>query len=69
VDRIADPWGARTPFGRGEDWPAREDAQLAEGVSEEDDAVQACESETAIARKWLTTRMKAAAPQALVVSA
>jgi hypothetical protein len=32
-------------------------------------AVQACEGETALARKWLTTRMKAAAPQSLVVSA
>jgi anaerobic selenocysteine-containing dehydrogenase len=35
-DRIADPWGARSPFGRAEDWPARVDAQLAEGVREED---------------------------------
>jgi ferredoxin-nitrate reductase len=35
-DRIADPWGARTPFARAEDWPARVDSQLAEGVAEED---------------------------------
>jgi hypothetical protein len=31
--------------------------------------VQCCEGETAIALEWLATRMKAAAPQALVVSA
>jgi hypothetical protein len=31
--------------------------------------VRGCEGETAIALKWLATRMKAAAPQALVVSA
>ncbi|MER6844752.1 molybdopterin oxidoreductase family protein [Streptomyces platensis] len=35
-DRIAEPWGARTPFGPGEEWPARVDTQLAEGVSEPD---------------------------------
>ena len=35
-ERIADPWGPRTPFGRADDWPARVDAHLAEGVSEED---------------------------------
>jgi hypothetical protein len=33
------------------------------------DTVQACEGETATTLKWLTTRMKQAAPQALVVSA
>src|SRR3954447_14539350 len=25
ADRSADPWGERTPYGRGEDWPARVD--------------------------------------------
>src|SRR4051812_42637463 len=33
IDRIADPWGERTPFGRGEAWPVREDAFLEEGVA------------------------------------
>jgi anaerobic selenocysteine-containing dehydrogenase len=32
-DRIADPWGARTPHGRSTPWPERVDVQLAEGVS------------------------------------
>ena len=34
-DRIADPWGARTPYGPGEQWPARIDQHLAEGVDPE----------------------------------
>jgi ferredoxin-nitrate reductase len=32
-DRIADPWGARTPHPRGTPWPSRVDVQLAGGVS------------------------------------
>ncbi|MEU7553708.1 nitrate reductase [Streptomyces sp. NPDC044571] len=36
VDRIADPWGARTPYGPGEAWPVRTDTHLAEGVRPED---------------------------------
>ncbi|WP_435837168.1 molybdopterin-dependent oxidoreductase, partial [Streptomyces achromogenes] len=35
MDRIAQPWGARTPYGRHEPWPARVDAYLAEGVGPE----------------------------------
>jgi ferredoxin-nitrate reductase len=35
-ERIADPWGARTPYGRGDSWPPRVDLQLAEGLSEDD---------------------------------
>jgi anaerobic selenocysteine-containing dehydrogenase len=34
-DRIAEPWGARTPYRAGETWPARIDTYLAEGVSAE----------------------------------
>ena len=34
-DRIADPWGPRSPYGRGESWPARPDGHLAEGASPE----------------------------------
>ncbi|MFF5362808.1 hypothetical protein ACFY4I_26030 [Streptomyces scabiei] len=30
--RIRRPWGDRTPYGRGEPWPTRVDAYLAEGV-------------------------------------
>jgi anaerobic selenocysteine-containing dehydrogenase len=33
TDRIAEPWGARTPFAAGGDWPERVDIQLAEGVA------------------------------------
>ncbi|SNT34773.1 molybdopterin oxidoreductase family protein [Actinacidiphila glaucinigra] len=35
VDRIAYPWGSRTPYGRHEAWPTRVDAYLAEGVEPE----------------------------------
>src|SRR3954452_24176045 len=31
-DRIADPWGARTPYGRDGEWPVRVDEHLADGV-------------------------------------
>src|SRR5438045_5786290 len=37
--RIADPWGTRTPYGRGEPWPIRVDEHVAEGMTA--DAVQA----------------------------
>lgn len=33
-DRISDPWGERTPFGRGERWPVRVDTQLEDGLAE-----------------------------------
>jgi anaerobic selenocysteine-containing dehydrogenase len=36
TDRIADPWGERTPFARGERWPVRVDLQLEDGVAERD---------------------------------
>src|SRR5690349_13923790 len=35
-DAIADPWGSRTPFGPGEDWPTRIDQHLAAGVDPAD---------------------------------
>lgn len=31
-DRIAEPWGKRTPYGPGDSWPARVDIYLADGV-------------------------------------
>jgi anaerobic selenocysteine-containing dehydrogenase len=34
-DRIAEPWGARTPYGPGTRWPARVDERLVDGVSGE----------------------------------
>jgi ferredoxin-nitrate reductase len=34
--RIDNPWGERTPFGRGAEWPARVDEQLEEGVSQDE---------------------------------
>jgi anaerobic selenocysteine-containing dehydrogenase len=36
TDRIADPWGPRTPYAPGAPWSARTDTHLAEGVAEED---------------------------------
>ncbi len=35
VDRIAEPWGTRTPYGPGEQWPTRIDCYLADGVDAE----------------------------------
>lgn len=34
ADRIADPWGVRTPYAPGETWPVRVDAHLEGGLSE-----------------------------------
>jgi ferredoxin-nitrate reductase len=36
TDRIKEPWGKRTPFGPGEEWPIRVDQFLEGGVSEDD---------------------------------
>jgi anaerobic selenocysteine-containing dehydrogenase len=36
VDRIAEPWGSRTPYGPGENWPVRVDLRLDEGLTEAD---------------------------------
>src|SRR5215212_6056727 len=35
-DRIADPWGTRAPYARGERWPARVDSHLGDGLAAED---------------------------------
>ncbi|EMY33307.1 hypothetical protein D477_015611 [Arthrobacter crystallopoietes BAB-32] len=34
-DRIAEPWGTRTPYGPGEEWPVRVDTHLDEGLAPE----------------------------------
>jgi anaerobic selenocysteine-containing dehydrogenase len=36
ADRIADPWGARTPLAAGGAWPERVDQYLGDGVAEQD---------------------------------
>ncbi|MDT0213047.1 nitrate reductase [Rothia sp. ARF10] len=36
VDRIAEPWGSRTPYAAGEPWPVRVDRHLADGLAESD---------------------------------
>ncbi|WP_198020149.1 molybdopterin-dependent oxidoreductase [Nocardioides sp. J54] len=36
VDRIAEPWGSRTPYGPGEEWPVRVDTHLADGLQPDD---------------------------------
>jgi anaerobic selenocysteine-containing dehydrogenase len=33
ADRIADPWGARAPYGRADAWPVRVDTYLEDGVT------------------------------------
>src|SRR3954454_5600517 len=35
-DRIAEPWGGRTPYGQGQQWPTRVDSYLADGLTEDD---------------------------------
>jgi anaerobic selenocysteine-containing dehydrogenase len=35
-DRIAEPWGTRTPYGPGEAWPTRVDTYLADDLTEDD---------------------------------
>ena len=35
-DPIAEPWGTRTPYGPGEEWPVRVDLHLTEGVTSEE---------------------------------
>jgi anaerobic selenocysteine-containing dehydrogenase len=36
TDRIAEPWGTRTPYGPGEPWPPRVDSYLADGLTEDE---------------------------------
>jgi anaerobic selenocysteine-containing dehydrogenase len=36
ADRIAEPWGTRTPYGPGDTWPTRVDSYLADGLTEAD---------------------------------
>jgi len=36
LDRIAKPWGTRTPYGPGETWPVRVDSHLSGGLTDED---------------------------------
>lgn len=36
VDRIAEPWGTRTPYGSGQPWPTRVDRHLEQGLAESD---------------------------------
>jgi anaerobic selenocysteine-containing dehydrogenase len=36
LDGVAEPWGARTPYGPGEAWPVRVDTYLSDGVEVED---------------------------------
>jgi anaerobic selenocysteine-containing dehydrogenase len=36
TDRIAEPWGTRTPYGPGESWPQRVDSYLDQGLTADD---------------------------------
>lgn len=33
IDKVAEPWGTRTPYGRDEQWPSRVDTHLADDLS------------------------------------
>lgn len=35
-DGISQPWGTRTPYGPGQQWPVRVDSYLADGLAEQD---------------------------------
>src|SRR5436190_15169319 len=35
-ERISNPWGERTPYGTGEQWPVRVDSNIEDGIHEED---------------------------------
>lgn len=35
IDRIAEPWGTRTPYAAGQDWPVRVDMYLQDGLEPE----------------------------------
>lgn len=70
TDRTADIWGERTIHGKGTAWPARVDLHLDEGLSADDvdTWVQSVRVLCSNGCGWLQTRMKVAAPQALVVA-
>ena len=36
ADRIADPWGTRTPYASGDEWPVRVDTHLQQGIAADD---------------------------------
>jgi hypothetical protein len=36
IDRIAEPWGSRTPYDAGEPWPTRVDRYLVDGLTEDE---------------------------------
>ena len=36
IDRIAEPWGTRAPYGPGDRWPVRVDTYLDHGLTEDD---------------------------------
>ena len=54
VDRIAEPWGTRTPYAAGEDWPTRVDQHLQDGVDEAD------------VERWANAELKETAAQVMV---
>ena len=66
VDRIAEPWGPRTPYGAGERWPVRVDRHLGPTVSHRRTSSGGCSrrrSCTPTATRW-TSRSRTAASSA-----
>jgi hypothetical protein len=70
VDRIAEPLQDLYPMAAECDICWTVVGQAAQGVRDAElfDVVRRCEGKTAVQLKWLRTRMKQAAPQALVVA-
>ncbi|APE10807.1 hypothetical protein NXT08_12460 [Rhodococcus pyridinivorans] len=58
VDRIADPWGSRTPYGRGQRWPTRVDTYLA--LSER------CHPQTLRQLRWANAKLEEIAAQTVI---
>ena len=54
IDRIAEPWGTRTPYAPGQTWPIRVDQFLADGIAEADVDrwVQSASILTPTAARW-----------------
>ena len=62
-DRVDSPWGERTPYGRGDEWPARVDGHTVADA----ECVSLCHPETLRIVRWTVTKLKEAAPQVLTV--
>jgi hypothetical protein len=58
VDRIAEPWGTRTPYGPGQPWPQRVDMRL--------ELAKRCHPQTLRQMRWADAKLKETAAQVMV---